>query len=162
MTNGNAVTGSRRKVGAARTLYLVDLENVVGHGQMTAVEAEWAWADLTAQLSIRPGDLAVVATGRGSAVQAAFAVRPHRLRIGHGIDGADLQLLQVLDTEPIAARYDRVVLVSGDAIFTEAIARLGAWGVEVVVAAHASRLAARLRLAAHDVVLLADGLDLAA
>lgn len=146
----------------ARTLYLIDLENVVGHGCMTAFEAEHAWASLSAQLAIHLTDHTIVSTGRDSASRAAFAVQPHRFRIGCGPNGADLELLGVLQDEPVAQRYDRVVLVSGDGIFTDEVARLAGLGVHVVVASVADRLAGRLRMAAQDVVLLTVDLDVAA
>lgn len=153
ITAGQTITSTHTD---GRTLLLIDLENVVGHGRMTAEDATTAWADVTAQIPVAASNTAVVATGRSSAAHAAFAVRPHRLRVGRGVDGADLQLLQVLATEPVADRYDTVVLVSGDGIFTDAIARLADDGVRVVVVAQEDRLSTRLRLAAHDVVLLDD------
>jgi uncharacterized LabA/DUF88 family protein len=71
-----------------------------------------------------------------------------------GEDGADLALLDVLLGERVAARFDEVVLASGDGIFTDAVAALGTAGVDVTVLARSGHCSKRLRLAARHTVLL--------
>ncbi|NNC12120.1 NYN domain-containing protein [Planctomonas sp. JC2975] len=79
-----------------------------------------------------------------------------RVRVRSGDNGADLELLDVLLTEHLEDRFDEVVLVSGDGIFADAVARLSGLGTKATVASWSSSLSARLRLAADDVTYLDD------
>lgn len=79
------------------------------------------------------------------------------LRVRSGENGADLELLDVIEREGIEHRFDELALVSGDGIFTDAVARLGACGVKVTVAAWPESLSKCLRLAASKIVYLTDG-----
>lgn len=101
------------------------------------------------------GDLVVVACGRSSAELVGFEWQgPHRFVFRAGLDGADLELLEIICTEPIAERFSDLLLVSGDAIFTDAIAQLGAEGVNVTVASRPEAFSRRLRMAASNTILL--------
>lgn len=79
-----------------------------------------------------------------------------RFVVGSGVNGADLALLEVLREERIEERFDRVVVASGDGIFTDAVARLGAAGVEVTVVARSGHCARRLQMAAGRTVFLSQ------
>lgn len=137
-----------------RTLVLVDIENVIGHGGLTATEAAEAWHLVDQICNTAERDHLVVATGASSAPEVAFSRPRCRCLIGHGLDGADLELLAVLQHERVAARYEQVVLFSGDGIFTDAVASLGTHGVHVTVVSRPDALSTRLRLAAGRVCLL--------
>ena len=76
--------------------------------------------------------------------------------LGRGESGADKALLEVLG-EDVADRFDEVVLVSGDAIFTKIVSDLTGHGVVVTVIAHEAALSRRLRLAATRVEVLSTG-----
>lgn len=139
-----------------RTLVLVDIENIVGHGNMTAAEVTDAW-HLVDQIGDTIGrDHLVVATGVSSAPEVAFTRPSCRCLIGHGVNGADLELLAVLQHERVAARYDQVVLFSGDGIFTDAVALLAACDVRVTVVSRPHALSNRLGMAAARVCLLPE------
>ncbi len=54
-------------------------------------------------------------------------------RIRSGPDGADLELLDVIQHEQIASRFADVVMGSGDRAFTNAVSALAATGCRVTV-----------------------------
>lgn len=83
-----------------------------------------------------------------------------RRLVRSGENGADLALLQVLEQESVAERYDRVVLGSGDGIFAYAAAGLQAVGVDVTVVSRSDALSRRLGFAVRDVRSM-DGIDIA-
>jgi hypothetical protein len=71
-----------------------------------------------------------------------------------GPDGADLELLDVVAYENVAARFTHVAIASGDGIFADAAAGLAAAGVWVTVVTRRNSLSARLALAAHEVIFI--------
>jgi hypothetical protein len=137
-----------------RTLHLVDVENICGTGRLDS-ELVRTVRGLVAPESQLSGQHHWVVAASSSTSALALAEWPQARRVvRYGADGADLALLEVLDDE--ATRYSRVVVYSGDGIFSEPLACLAAAGLETTVVARPERLSARLRLSAHHVVLLAS------
>jgi hypothetical protein len=94
----------------------------------------------------------VIATSHHSAAAAWFAwPAAARRLVRSGPDGADLALLEVLEHENVARRYDLIVIGSGDAIFALPAAKLQEAGATVVVVSRRSALSRRLRLAVRDI-----------
>ena len=82
---------------------------------------------------------------------------PHaRYRVRSGKDGADLELIDVLEHENVAARFSHVVIASGDGLFGAAAASLAARGVYITVVSRRGSLAGDLARVARDVIYL-DG-----
>jgi hypothetical protein len=80
---------------------------------------------------------------------------PHaRYRVRSGRDGADLELLDVLEHENIAARFGHVIIGSGDGIFGRSAASLAARGVRITVVSRRGSLADGLARVARDVIYL--------
>lgn len=133
-----------------RRLVLVDIENVAGGEIKMAQQVHNVQRTLTdAAFFDSEVDHVVVASGRASAEVAGFAWSgKRRFLFRPGIDGADLALLTILETERIAERFSDVLLVSGDAIFTDAVAKLATQGVCVTVASRPESFSRRLRMAA--------------
>jgi hypothetical protein len=100
-------------------------------------------------------DQVVVATGVAAAPTAWFAWGPARRLVRAGIDGADLALLEVIGREALANRYNRVVVGSGDGIFTDACRVLQAV-CKLTVVTRRESLSTQLRLAVRDVRFLED------
>ena len=75
-------------------------------------------------------------------------------RVRSGPDGADLELLNVLLHEEVAARFTRVVIGSGDGVFARAAASLATAGVRVTVVSRRDSLSSRLAFAAGEVIYL--------
>jgi hypothetical protein len=106
------------------------------------------------RLGIGPGDQVVMAACHRGLMEAALGWPDARYRVRSGRDGADLELLDVLEHEDIAARFEHVVLASGDGIFGHTVAKLTARGVRVTVMSHQARLSQQLAQVASDVVYL--------
>jgi hypothetical protein len=79
-----------------------------------------------------------------------------RFKMGHGLDGADNCLIDMILNEPSAMRSSRVFIVSGDHIFTDAVKQLRLAGVEVTVMARQSALNHLLAETASRVVYLPE------
>lgn len=115
------------------------------HAAQTAIDAV---------VAPRPDDQIVLACGRFSVNTVGFEwAGDRRLVFRSGIDGADLELLDVLETEHIGERFAEVVLVSGDGIFAAAISRLALTsGTDITVVSRPDACSRRLRMAAKNVL----------
>lgn len=140
---------------AKRRIVLIDIENVVGG--LSAVRDYVSWAkDVVGEcVPAQSGDQVVIGVGPTGLLDLACAWKSVRYVMRPGQNGADLALLEVLG-ENIADRFTEVVLVSGDGIFTHAIAALASRGVKTTVVAHAGGLSRQLELAAAEVRLLPE------
>lgn len=138
---------------ARRRIVLIDIENVVGGLAAVRDYVSWAKVVVGECVPAQPGDQVVIGVGPTGLLDLACAWKSVRYVMRPGQNGADLALLEVLG-ENIADRFTEVVLVSGDGIFTHAIAALAARGVKTTVVAQASGLSRRLELAAAEVRLL--------
>jgi hypothetical protein len=108
------------------------------------------------QVRVGESDLVVLGTN-GYLAFATKAAWPGALvRIGRGPDGADLALLREASPSDLAQRFDRVVVGSGDGIFTGLVADLRFSNVEVVVAARPRSVARSLRRLARVVPVVCD------
>lgn len=93
----------------------------------------------------------IVACNRLNAPAVMFDCPGARLLFGSGPDAADLALIAVIEHEGLAARFDEVIIASGDGIFAGYAAQLAAADVRVTALVGNGRLSNKLRLAAHDV-----------
>ena len=110
----------------ARTLHLVDIENLAGaalpsRDQVTEVQGLYV-----ARLTVGADDQVVMATSHRAFMNAALGWPSARYRVRSGPNGADLELLDVLQHEDVAARFTHVVIGSGDGLFSQAAANLAA------------------------------------
>jgi len=76
--------------------------------------------------------------------------------VGRGLDGADLALVEVLLSEPVAANSTRVVVVGGDHRFAEPLHLLGRRNVDTTVISRERALSRACRLAAKHVITISD------
>lgn len=116
-----------------RTMRLIDVENLAG-GPLTDVAAIQALIEQV--IPKGPGDQEVVAVSGDDNAIATFFVwnGPARFLLRRGHDGADLALLgELRDVAFLRARFERVVIASGDHAFAPAIAALMSAGMEVIV-----------------------------
>lgn len=150
---------TRRWWPIGRTLFLVDAENLAGIGRPGADVLVSAANRLAEVMPAGPADHMVVGVAHNALLGAGLAWPHARLVVGSGPDGADLALLATAQAEDLAARYDRVVVASGDGVFAPLVAELGSLGVDAVVVSPPGFCSRRLRLAASAVVALemADG-----
>ncbi|MFD6105072.1 NYN domain-containing protein [Nocardia salmonicida] len=111
------------------TLHLIDVENLC-HGTVRASRCANLWGHYRRQVSVGPRDHIVVAASTPNAA-AAFFVFPtsaRRIAVPARPDAADLALLAAVDPEAMIRRYRRVVIASGDHLFTDLAERLRAGG----------------------------------
>lgn len=148
------MTNTEVKLRQGRHLVLLDIENLAGTATPSPFEIAATIAELRQAVPGFDSAQRVWACSHRAARTVAFAAMPDRQLWNSGPDGADRALLEVLDTEDIEQRYERVTVCSGDGILAESVARLAGQGVVLGVAGLHGRVSARLRLAAHTVVYL--------
>jgi hypothetical protein len=138
----------------ARTLHLVDIENLTG----TGLPAEWEVATIRQAYAWRVGigemDQVIIGCNHNALPSAWFGWPGARCLVRSGPDGADIELLGVISAEDVAARFNHVVIGSGDGAFTGAAAALGSACRKVTVVSRRTALARTLRLAAQNVIYL--------
>lgn len=117
---------------ALRKAVAVDIENLAGGADVGAREFRRIWNALTVQaLTIRPGDLVIVAASRYAAREAAFALKdaPVQWRWRDGKDGADDAILEFFDIDHEARRRSQLVIASGDHAFAGLARRASSLGM---------------------------------
>ena len=138
----------------ARTLHLVDIENLAG----AALPSLGRIREVHLLYAVRPGlgglDQVVVASSHLAWLNAALGWPDARYRVRSGPDGADLELLDVLYYENVAGRFTHIVIGSGDGAFATAAAGLAAAGARVTVVSRRHGLSAKLALAADEVIFI--------
>lgn len=134
-----------------RTLHLIDLENLARTASISDDLARILACWYLTTANYRAGDLIVVATSHHSGVPARLAFPGATVRWRSGIDGADHALIDAA-AEFDLTRFSRLVIGSGDGIFTDLCHQARHAGVEVHVVAHPGGTATTLRQAATDVV----------
>lgn len=137
-----------------RRLAVVDIENVVGGAVMTVDQAVCAQQSIEVAAGLSGDEHIVIGTSHVGLIATGLGWRGPRLVARSGEDGADLALLEVLNEERVEQRFDEVFLVSGDGIFADAVAALGAAGVRVTVVARREACSRKLRMAAARTIYL--------
>lgn len=132
-----------------RRLVLIDVENVC-QGQLGTSFA-FAAKLVERVIGVSAADQVVVAACARSFRHIGWGHPGWRYLVRNGQDGAEIALIEVLNSEHVKSRFDHVVIVSGDHRFTPETARLTAHGIHVTVVAWRGGLAASLRLAANEV-----------
>lgn len=131
-----------------RTIALIDIENLAGTPTPTTEQCHQVRKCLEDIVAGAEPALVVVACSHIAAATVSYAW-PHGRRLWRsGPNGADSALLDVIANEHLDVRFSRVIIASGDGIFTDAVAALAANGVRVEVVSRPDSLAKRLRMAA--------------
>jgi NYN domain len=138
-----------------RALHVVDIENLTGAPLPSLARVTETQRDYFARLGFGAGDQVVMAASHRGLLDAACGWPHARYRVRSGKNGADLELLDVLEHENVAARFRHVVIGSGDGIFIRSAAGLAARGVRVTVVSRHGSLHPYLARAAADVIYLA-------
>jgi hypothetical protein len=132
-----AARTGRRQLGRrrfpARTLHVIDIENLVGSAIPTTEQVRDVEGWYTQHIGFGPDDMVVIAASHLGLLNVALGWPHARYRVRSGPDGADLELLDVLLHEDIPNRFTHVVLGSTDRIFGPTSQSLAARGVKVTV-----------------------------
>ena len=139
-----------------RALHVVDIENLVGAAVPTLDLVSAVQGRYLASLAFGADDQVVLAASHLGLLNAGLGWPHARYRVRSGKDGADLELIDVLEHENVAARFTHVVIGSGDGLFGHAAASLAARGVRITVVSRWGSLAQGLARVARDVIYL-DG-----
>jgi hypothetical protein len=158
--NGHERADARRRF-PARTLHLVDIENLAAASLPSLAEVREAQGLYAERLAFASLDQVEVASSHLTLLNAALGWPHAHYRVRSGPNGADLALLDVLRNENVSARFTHVAIGSGDGLFAEEAARLGAVGVRVTVVSRRRSLSKRLALAAGEVIYLDTMLEAA-
>lgn len=118
-----------------RTLYLIDIENMVGRSSLTQSDVAKMQHRINAAIAARDGDHVIIASSHYNAAAMMFGWSGSAERkMLSGQDGADQALLAcVSDIEWIAQRYRRAVIASGDHAFTFTLIALKNAGVDTIL-----------------------------
>lgn len=139
-----------------RRLIAIDIENVAGGAVVTPEIAEQARSVIETALDLKNNEQVVIGISHIGLFNAKGAWSSARIKVRSGDDGADIELVDILSTEQIHKRFDEVVLVSGDGVFTDVVSRFASHGVKVTVASWVSSLSSSLRVAAARTIYLDD------
>jgi NYN domain len=145
-----------------RALHVVDIENLVGAAVPTLDLVSAVQGRYLASLAFGADDQVVLAASHLGLLNAGLGWPHARYRVRSGKDGADLELIDVLEHENVAARFTHVVIGSGDGLFGQAAASLAARGVRITVVSRWGSLAYDLAKVAGDVIYLDRPLTVAA
>ncbi len=135
-------------------MFLGDIENLAGrpHGptcsdvEAIAVAVHKVFGHLDPQC--------VLACAHCNAPAVWYNWPDARYLVRSGPDGADLRLIQVMEDERVAERFDNVIIGSADGIFADSAAQLASTGVHVIGALGRGRLSKKLQFAVRETVRL--------
>lgn len=139
------VRAGRHRSSRPRTINLVDLENLVG-GDVNNELVRRTWSEFVGVTDTRYDDHSTVAVSKRHAATAFFAL-PSAIRRVIGAnrpDGADIALLESVDTDWAAANFGQVVIASGDHIFAPLAQQFRDAGLRVMQVIGAGRCSAEL------------------
>jgi hypothetical protein len=145
-----------------RALHVVDIENLAGAAVPTLNRVSEVQGQYLASLRFGADDQVVLAANHLALLNAGLGWPHARYRVRSGKDGADLELIDVLEHENVAARFSHVVIGSGDGGFSRSAASLAARGIRITVVSRWGSLAYELAKVAVDVIYLDGPLTAAA
>ena len=128
-----------------RTVHLIDVENLCGVALPTDSYIAETLHRYRRSVTVDPEDHVILGGSGVTAFGAGRAWPGVSVVAGSGKDGADLALLQRCDVQHFVARFERVVIASGDHIFAPLVGQLLTVGLRVVVLARSDSLSWRLR-----------------
>ncbi len=145
-----------------RALHVVDIENLAGAAVPSLALVSEVQLKYLARLRFGADDQVVLAASHRALLNAGLGWPNARYRVRSGKDGADLELIDVLEHENVATRFSHVVIGSGDGRFGGAAASLADHGVRITVVSRRGSLSPGLARVARDVIYLDSPLTAAA
>jgi NYN domain len=145
-----------------RALHVVDIENLAGAAVPSLDLVSAVQLRYLACLGFGADDQVVLAASHLALLNAGLGWPHARYRVRSGKDGADLELIDVLEHENVATRFSHVVIGSGDGRFGGSAASLAARGVRITVVSRRASLSPGLARVAADVIFLDGPLTAAA
>ena len=137
-----------------RSLHLVDIENLLSDPFCEDTRyIEATISDYKHVSEWRAGDQVLVAANRWLSKKLAFSLQNWTCRLftAQGPDGADLRLLEEGAQEKLLARFDQLIIGSGDGIFAEVAAAGKKLGLKSMTISRASDLSRKLAAASDEI-----------
>jgi len=146
--------------GASRKIVLLDIENMLFGAHNTERFRDRSREILALAEARRPTDMVIVGCNPALAFTARSVFPRSQIVTGKGKDGADEALIDMIDLEHAASRFNELVIVSGDHVFAPVAHAARQLGLSVRVVAPRHGLSTALRVYADTTVLLSqDVLD---
>lgn len=136
---------------STRSLHLIDLENLCGSGLPSESLIARVWRTYRYGVQTSPQDHYIVGSSHGFASLAWFILPTQGIQrvVRSGKDGGELAILAEVDLAHAATRFDRIVIASGDGMFTEAATTARAHGLHVHQVSGIGKRSGALAAAAH-------------
>lgn len=142
-------------VRAGRTLFLLDFENLMGGLRAGMAALRQVVSYFRDAVPGEEGDHYIIGVNPRFGVIAKACWPSAKLVTRSGPDGADIALIeQVKNVRFIAARYDRIVIGSGDGVFVHVARAYRYYGLKVEVASRRRSLSRELMAVASTVYFL--------
>ena len=153
-----------KHVPPGRAFHAIDVENLIGGSSAEQSVIERVAADYRNIVPAAVDDHIVIGANPSLGHLAVQFWPSARLVVRRGRNGADIALIEcVKDVEFTAARFDRIVIGSGDGVFVHVVRAFRRLGLPVEVVARQGRLSRELAATASVVRRLREPpLDLAA
>jgi hypothetical protein len=145
-------TPTRRKfMHTTRSLHLIDLENLCGSGLPPTSLIARVWRTYRYGVPTSPADHFIVGSSHGFASLAWFILPAQGIQrvVRSGQDGGELAILAGVDLAHAANRFDRIVIASGDGMFTDTATTAREQGLHVHQVSGIGKCARTLANAAH-------------
>ncbi|GII02026.1 NYN domain-containing protein [Planobispora takensis] len=141
-----------RNISHGRSVHLLDVENLVGAPRPATAEVVTMMDHYRRRVPAGFMDQYVAAVNHGALVPVGLALAGIQILVRSGRDGADEALCEVIRLDHLDTRFERVVIGSGDGVFTDLAEWLRRSGVQVVVVSRPGALSRRLRRTAGQVI----------
>jgi hypothetical protein len=140
----------------ARSLHLVDIENLAGTGRPEPGQVGALYCLYRRRVGLATMDQVVVALSEFTVRNVGGCWPGARYLVRSGSSGVAAELLAVIEQERVTERFANVMIASGDGTFTTAAASLAAVGCAVMVISRRAALSNRLALAATPHIVYLD------
>lgn len=135
-----------------RELHLLDIENLLGGSRFNAAQvAQFRDFYLLHNHVADDAHIVIATSSAQGVVEAGLGWQHTRTIFQTGHDGADLALLDVINSEHVVERFTKIVIASGDGIFAQAADAMFNQGVNVTVFAPALAISSEFTHAAEIV-----------
>lgn len=143
-----------------RRIVVVEIESITEGAVRTVSLASWAKRQVAEAIALKEGEQVIVGATHRSVLAVQMVWPQSRIITGPSPEDVQDEILQVLREERIPERFDELVLASGNGVYAQAVASLGASSVEVTAVAWPENLSKRLRMAVAHVAPLERGTEI--
>ena len=133
-----------------RSLHLIDIENLLGDPFCQDLDLIRTTFETYARITNwQPEDQVLIAANRWLYSHLLFPLRSWKCRLftASGPDGADLRLLREAEQETLVRQFDRLVIGSGDGIFSSVLHLANSLDVQSLVVCRTGAMSQRLKRA---------------